>query len=79
MKAQGISWLRHVDRMSTKRMPEIILKGRIFSRRMGLSRTKWLDNMVMAVRSWRGTVEARADWRTVVTQAYARQGLMSTA
>jgi hypothetical protein len=42
-------------------MPEIILRGGLFSGRMGLPRTKWLDNMVMAVRSWRGTVEDSCD------------------
>jgi hypothetical protein len=57
VKAQRIRWLGHVERMSEEQMPKIMFQGRLFSRRRkGRPRTRWLHNVVMGVRGWRGRV-----------------------
>jgi hypothetical protein len=59
-------------RIKTKSM----FKGRLLSkRRKERPRTRWVDNVLMGLRSWRGRVEDRGGWRTVVKEVKAHQEL----
>jgi hypothetical protein len=76
VKAKRIRWLGHVERMSDERMPKRMLKGRLFSRRRkGRPGIRWLDNVVLRIRGWKGRIEDRAGWRRVVKEAKADEGL----
>jgi hypothetical protein len=75
-KAQRIRWLGHVERMSEERMPKRMLKGKLFyGRRKGPAHTRWLDNVVMAVRGWRGRIVDAVGWSRVVNEVKVHQGL----
>jgi hypothetical protein len=65
VKAQRITWLGYVQKMSKKRMPKRMLKRNLFStKRQGRQHTRWLDNVlidlvVKEVRGCRGRVQDR--------------------
>jgi hypothetical protein len=76
VNAQRIRWLGHVEKMLEEQMLGRILKVRLFPKRgSGQPCTRWLDNVVMWVRGWRGRVEDRDSWRRVVKEAKAHQWL----
>lgn len=76
VNAQRIRWLGHVEKMLEEQMLGRILKVRLFPERgSGRPCTRWLDNVVMWVRAWRGRVEDRDGWRRVVKEAKAHQWL----
>jgi hypothetical protein len=57
-------------------MTERMLNGRLFCRRRkARPRERWLDNVVMGVRGWRGGVGDRLAWRRVVKEGKAHKGL----
>ena len=76
MKSQRIRWLGHVEKMSEEQMTKSMFKKRLLSkRRKKRPRTRWMDNVLMGVRGWRGRVEDRGGWRRVVKEVKAHQEL----
>jgi hypothetical protein len=81
IKSQRIAWLGHVMRMEDTRMPKIVWRQRLHSRRRrGRPRARWMDQVmedlrIMGVRRWRELVMDRGRWRGVVREARAHQGL----
>lgn len=67
--------------MDVFRMPKIILKERLYSKRKkGRPRKRWIDDVIkdlatMGVRGWSQQVDERGAWRRIVEEAKAHQGL----
>lgn len=64
VKAQWISSPEQVMRKSEEQMSKRMLRERLFFRRgKRRPRKRWLDNVVMGVRAWKGNVEDTAAWK----------------
>jgi hypothetical protein len=74
VKAQRITRLGYVEKMSKGRMPKRMLKRNLFSTgKQGRQHTRWLDNvlidiMVKEVRGWGGRVQDRIGRRRAVKE-----------
>ena len=81
IKAQRLRWFGHISRMDENRMPKIVFKEKLHSRRKkGRPRIRWEDEVRddlrrMGCRAWRGMVGDRDVWRAVVEEAKAHIGL----
>jgi hypothetical protein len=60
-------------------MPRMIMEGRLFIRRKGRPRLRWMDVVAdlraMKIRQWTEKAEDREQWRLVVKEAKAHPGL----
>jgi hypothetical protein len=81
IKAQRIRWLGHVKRMEAGTKPRRMMEGRLFTgRKKGRPRLRWMDDVVgdlrvMKMKQWTEKAEDREQWRLVVKEAKAHQGL----
>lgn len=81
VKKARVRWLGHVERMPEGRAPREVLHGRPAGRRrQGRPRMRWLDDVeddlrALGVRGWRRRALDREDWRHVVAQTEALNGL----
>jgi hypothetical protein len=63
VKAQRISWINHVERMEDSRMPNRVIREKIYIRRKrGRQKVRWLcdvqeDLREMGIEGWRGKAQ----------------------
>jgi hypothetical protein len=65
--------------MERNTMPKGMLKGRLYSKRRGRPRMRWLDDAEsdlkkMKVKGWKEKMRNREQWRLVVDEAKAHPG-----
>jgi len=80
IKGQRIIWLGHLERMEEDRMPRKIFNQELEgTKQRGKPRKGWReverDLQVLGVRRWRELVTDRTQWRDIVRQAKAHNGL----
>ena len=81
IKARRIGWLGHVERMTEERMPRRILNEKFYhSRRKGRPRLRWIDEVTanlqsMNIKDWKRKAKDQREWRRIVEEAKAHQGL----
>jgi hypothetical protein len=81
IKAQGIQWLGHVQRMNETTMAKRVLKGKLYAtRRIGSPRIRWLEDVItdlrkMEISGWMKKVRNRNQWRPIVEEAKTRPEL----
>jgi hypothetical protein len=65
--------------MEDKAMPKRMLKGRLYSKRKGRPRLRWLDDVSdlknMKVNGWKEKMRNREQWSLAVKEAKAHPGL----
>ena len=81
VKANRISWVRHVERMEDGRMLKSVMREKIYTRRKrGRPKSRWLDDVQedlreMGIEGWRRKAQDRDQWRRIAQKAKAHVGL----
>jgi hypothetical protein len=66
--------------MDETAMPKRVLKGKLYAKRIGRPKIRWLDDVAddlrrMGIRSWMEKARNRDQWRRIVKEATAHPGL----
>ena len=82
IKIRRLGWAGHIIRMEEERIPKKFLNGNIYTTRpVGRPRTRWADVVqrdalqMLGIRGWRRRAENRDEWRRLMREAKARNGL----
>ena len=81
IKSARIRWLGHIERMDKQRGVQKAYSQKPEGRRLpGRPRKRWIDDVEddlkkLGVRGWRRKAQEREEWRKVVKEAKARNGL----
>jgi hypothetical protein len=82
IKIRRLQWAGHIIRMEEERIPKRGLKENFHNTRpVGRPRTRWADVVqrdalqLLGIRGWRSKAANRDEWRRLMREAKARQGL----
>ncbi|EFN80576.1 Putative uncharacterized transposon-derived protein F52C9.6, partial [Harpegnathos saltator] len=75
IKSRRISWMGHIQRMGTERMPKEVYKGKIYgTAKRGRPRKRWIQDVLedlkrMKIGGWWEKAERREEWKQIVKAA----------
>jgi hypothetical protein len=82
IKIRRLGWAGHIIRMEDQRVPKMVLNRRFHNTRpVGRPRARWVDAVerdslqVLGTWGWRRRAESRDEWRRLLREAKAREGL----
>jgi hypothetical protein len=82
IKIRRLGWAGHIIRMEEESIPNRVLNGNFhITRPVGRPRTRWTDVVqrdvlqLLGIRGWRSKAANRDEWRRLMREAKARQGL----
>ena len=82
IKIRRLGWAGHITRMEGERIPKNVLTRNFYTiRPVGRPRTRWAyvvqrDALqLLGIRGWRRRAENRDEWRRLMREAKARNGL----
>jgi hypothetical protein len=82
IRIRRLEWAGHIIKIEEKRIPRKILNGNFHTTRpVGRPRTRWADVVqgdalqLLGIRGWRRKVVNRVEWKRLMREAKAREGL----
>jgi hypothetical protein len=81
IKIRRLEWAGHIIRVEEERIPIKVLNGNFHTTcPVGRPRTRWADVVqrdaqLLGLRGWRRRAANRDEWRRLVREAKAREGL----